>query len=370
MLRKRRGFTLIELLVVIAIIAVLIALLLPAVQAAREAARRAQCVNNLKQLALAAANYEGAYSVYAPGLYWCALTGALQGYIGTNCGPMVHLAPFLEQGSLYNSINFTEAIYYNVNLTVHGIGMSTLWCPSDATVSSIQILPDNPPGSLFYQAAPGGSARMAYCSYGGMVGPWFVNTWSIPGIGSGARASYGQIKADQLGMFNVCSDVRLASVTDGTSNTMLFAEHAHGMLDASSQPYWNWWDSGDFGGTLFTAMWPLNPQRQINNLATGDLRGKIFMVSASSFHPGGANFAFVDGSVHFLKDSIECWPLQPLGQDKAGTALPAAVTASFATTGTSPVWDQVYTVTPGYQFGVYQKLSTRNQGEIISSDSY
>jgi prepilin-type processing-associated H-X9-DG protein len=246
--------------------------------------------------------------------------------------------------------------------------MSTLWCPSDATVGTIQILPDNPPGSLFYEAVPGGSARMAYSSYGGMVGPWFVNTWSIPGYG--ARASHSQIKADQLGLFNACSDVRLASVTDGTSNTMLFAEHAHGMLQSADQPGWNWWDSGDFGGTLFTTMWPINPQRQITNQVTGDLGGQIFMVSASSFHPGGANFAFVDGSVHFLKDSIESWPLQPLGQDLAGTALPAAATATLAANGTDPFWDQIYTVTPSYRFGVYQKLSTRNQGEIISADSY
>jgi hypothetical protein len=62
--------------------------------------------------------------------------------------------------------------------------------------------------------------------------------------------------------------------------------------------------------------------------------------------------------------------LQPLGQDLSGTALPAAVTATLATNGTDPFWDQIYTVTPGYRFGVYQKLSTRNQGEIISADSY
>src|SRR5262245_45987061 len=176
---RRGGFTLIELLVVIAIIAVLISLLLPAVQSAREAARRAQCVNNLKQLALGAANYEQTVGVYPPGLYWCILTGQYQGFVGTNCGPMVHLTPYLEQNQLYNSINFMEAVYYNSNLTVHGIGISTLWCPSDASISEIQTLPD-PDGQLFYEATPGKSARMAYCSYAGVCGPWWPNTWSIP----------------------------------------------------------------------------------------------------------------------------------------------------------------------------------------------
>jgi prepilin-type processing-associated H-X9-DG protein len=362
---------LIELLVVIAIIAVLIALLLPAVQSAREAARRAQCVNNLKQLALGAANYESTYTIYPPGLYWCILTGALQGYVGTNCGPMVHFAPFLEQGQLYNAINFMEAVYYNQNLTAHGIGISTLWCPSDGTISAIQTLQDNPPGSLFYEAVPGGSARMAYSSYGGMVGPWLVNTWSIPGLGAGARRSHSTIKGDQYGMFNVCSDVRISAVTDGTSNTMLFGEHAHGLLAAADQPSWQWWDSGNLGDTLITSMWPINPHHKISNVATGELGGKIFIVAASSFHPGGSNFAFVDGSVKFLKETVQSWPLQPLGQDLAGNALPVSVTASFAAgSQNNPVWDQIYNVTPGYQMGVYQALSTRNVGEVISADAY
>jgi prepilin-type N-terminal cleavage/methylation domain-containing protein/prepilin-type processing-associated H-X9-DG protein len=369
--RALRGFTLIELLVVIAIIAVLISLLLPAVQSAREAARRAQCVNNLKQLALAAANYEGATGIYPPGLYWCALTGPLSGFVGTNCGPMPHLAPYMEQGQLYNSINFMEAVYYNANLTMHAIGISTLWCPSDGTITDIQTLQDNPAGSLFYEAVPGGSARMAYSSYGGVVGPWFVNTWSIPGLGAGARRSHSQIKGNQLGMFNVCSDVRISAVTDGTSNTMLFGEHAHGSLEKADQPSWQWWDSGNLGDTLITTMWPVNPHRKIQDLVSGELGGKIFIVSASSFHPGGANFSFVDGSVRFIKDSVQSWPLQPVGQDLGGGALPAAVTATFAPNSqNNPVWDQIYNVTPGFQFGVYQALSTRNSGEIISADAY
>ena len=112
-------------------------------------------------------------------------------------------------------------------------------------------------------------------------------------------------------MFNMCSDVRLASVTDGTSNTMLFGEHAHGLLDAESQLYWQWWPDGDLGDTLITTMWPLNPHRKVKDLAAAE-SATVFIVSASSLHPGGANFAFVDGSVRFIKDTIESWPIGPI----------------------------------------------------------
>jgi prepilin-type N-terminal cleavage/methylation domain-containing protein/prepilin-type processing-associated H-X9-DG protein len=366
--RLRSGFTLIELLVVIAIIAVLISLLLPAVQSAREAARRAQCVNNLKQLALAAANYEGAVGCYPPGLYWCLLTGQLTGYVGTNCGPMVHVLPYLEQNQLYNAINFMEAVYYDCNLTMHGVGTSTLWCPSDASVSEVQTLQDNPPGTLFYEAVPGGSARMAYSSYAGVCGPWWPNTWSIPGLGSGARRTHSQIKGDELGIFGVCSNVRIASVTDGTSNTMIFGEHGHGLIAPAQQPSWQWWDSGNLGDTLITTMFPLNPQRTLKDVPEGPAGGTIFIASASSLHPSGANFAFVDGSVRFIKDSTQSWQIFPLGTDGNGSAIPAAVTATNV--GTNPFWDTVYSVTPGFQFGVYQALSTRNQSEVISADAY
>jgi prepilin-type N-terminal cleavage/methylation domain-containing protein/prepilin-type processing-associated H-X9-DG protein len=366
---RRRGFTLIELLVVIAIIAVLISLLLPAVQSAREAARRAQCVNNLKQLALAAANYEGAVGVYPPGLYWCILTGQLAGYVGTNCGPMVHLLPYMEQGQVYNSVNFYQAVYYNANLTIHGVGINSLWCPSDGSISEVQTLADNPAGSLFYEAVPGGSARMAYSSYAGVCGPWWPNTWSIGGMG--ARATHAQIKADELGIFGVCSNTRIASVTDGTSNTMIFGEHGHGLIAPASQPSWQWWDSGNLGDTLITTMFPLNPQRTVANGNAG-AGGNIFVASASSLHPGGANFAFVDGSVRFIKDTVQNWQITPLGADGNGNPIPASVTATVAqgSSSPSPFWDTVYSVTPGFQLGVYQALSTRNAGEVISADSY
>jgi prepilin-type N-terminal cleavage/methylation domain-containing protein/prepilin-type processing-associated H-X9-DG protein len=361
--KPRSAFTLIELLVVIAIIAVLISLLLPAVQSAREAARRAQCVNNLKQLALAAANYEGAIGTYPPGLYWCILTGQYAGYIGTNCGPLVHLTPYIEQTALYNAVNFSENIYYNSNLTVHAVGSSALWCPSDGSISEIQVLASD----SFFETVPANmSARMAYSSYAGMCGPWFSNTWSI--AGNGARSTHSQIKSNQMGMFNVCSNTRIASVTDGTSNTIIFGEHGHGLIAPDQQPDWQWWDSGNLGDTLITSMFPLNPQRTVANGSGSGAGGSVFVNSASSMHPGGANFAFVDGSVRFIKDTIQSYQIQPIATDLNSAPMPAALVATNV--GSDPYWDQIYALKPGVQFGVYQALSTRNGGEVISADAY
>jgi prepilin-type processing-associated H-X9-DG protein len=280
---------------------------------------------------------------------------------------MVHLTPYLEQGQIYNAVNFEQAIYFNANLTIHGIGTKSMWCPSDSTVHDVQTILDTS-GTLLYEPTPGGSVRMAYSSYAGVCGPWWPNTWSIPGLGTGTRKTHAQIKADELGMFGVCSDVRPASVTDGTSNTLLFAEHGHGLIQADLRPSWQWWVSGNLGDTLVTTMFPLNPQSTLSGGLAGELRG-IFLVSASSLHPGGANFAFVDGSVRFIKDSIQSWQTFPLANDLNFPPNPVPAAVSVKNAGDSPFWDTVYSLAPRFQFGAYQALSTRDGHELVDADA-
>lgn len=351
----RSGFTLIELLVVIAIIAVLISLLLPAVQSAREAARRAQCVNNLKQLGLAAANYESAHSVFPPGMYWQQIPGTNS--VTTAGGPLVLLTPQLEQTAIANAVNFMTTMWDPPNSTVHALGINTLQCPSDNA---------NEVRTLSY----GGNSypRMAYSSYAGMAGPWIPNTWSIPGLGSGARATHGQIKANQKGIFGICSDVRISSISDGLSNTIMFGEHTGLPLTASAQMDWHWWTSGNHGDTIITSMFPPNPQRKIN----GGAAAQAFIFSASSMHPGGANMAMADGSVRFIKDTIQsATPMTPL--TSAGVNPIQSQIAAWirpVQVGSSVTWDQIFEPQPGVQMGVWQALTTRNGGEIISADAY
>ena len=128
---NRRGFTLIELLVVIAIIAVLIALLLPAVQAAREAARRAQCTNNLKQIALAAANYESSNGILPTGNYW--FTPSWDPTTVTY-GPsvFVNMMPYMEQTQAFNAYNYKLGFEETRTLRSRASAISGLWCPATA----------------------------------------------------------------------------------------------------------------------------------------------------------------------------------------------------------------------------------------------
>src|SRR5262249_62028492 len=108
---------------------------------------------------------------------------------------------------------------------------------------------------------------------------------------------------------HIMSAVTVGKITDGTSNTIAFSERVHSLLDDPSSLWWHWWVSGNYGDTLFCTLYPMNPFRKVNGLYidSGDARADAYISGASSLHPGGANFAFMDGSVRFIKETIDTW---------------------------------------------------------------
>jgi prepilin-type processing-associated H-X9-DG protein len=143
---------------------------------------------------------------------------------------------------------------------------------------------------------------------------------------------------------------------------MAFAERAHGKLNAADQIGWHWWTSGNYGDTMFCTFFPPNPFNKAQNVYNDGWRTYLdggcdaYVASASSYHPGGINVAFLDGTVRFLKDSIDSW------KNDQATGMPAGVTRTPDT--------HVYVVAWGAKVGVYQALSTRGGGEVITADAY
>jgi prepilin-type processing-associated H-X9-DG protein len=316
---------LIETLVAIAMIGILVALLLPAVQSAREAARRASCVNNLKQLALANANYESSYGTFPMGDHRGRATNGST--IRQNFGPFLALTQFIEQGNIYNSFNSSLDCYIWQNSTTNGIGLGALWCPSDGQISSLR-----------YQGAPGdgweGSpVPMTYASYAGNLGPLVYYTNTV-----GDTNYMAQMKGVFSYIGGCCNDgrpsvppTRLADITDGTSNTFLFGEHAHARISTTGSHAGdlygaNWWTSGDYGDTTASSLFPPN-YFQTNEdgykLPTYFPRGDNFSMTFASMHPGGVNFAFCDGSVRFVKQSISPRIQNALGSRAGGEVVSA-----------------------------------------------
>ena len=376
-----RGFTLIELLVVIAIIAVLISLLLPAVQSAREAARRAQCINNLKQLGLALANYESANGTYPIGMAR-ENTGPNSFnpygyYLGSSI--FVRMLPYLEQQVLASAYNSSLTHWVADNSTIGATGLSVLWCPSDAAISGLHVRYSG-------WGWDGSDQILTYTSYAGSMG----NFCKVPvNVSSPAQHQAVLNQADGLffyiGWPSISPPVQpnpiaplspggvrpatVASVTDGLSNTLAFGEKAHGKFSQVPDIYYSIdfyyngaWVSGNFGDTLFTTIFPMNPFGRISDdpnpngdyFYSYDNQEDNFSVAASSFHPGGCNFAFADGSVRFLKETINSWPYDP----KTGKPINVGYDSASC----------LFSVTPTQ--GVYQALSTRARGEIVSADQY
>jgi prepilin-type N-terminal cleavage/methylation domain-containing protein/prepilin-type processing-associated H-X9-DG protein len=299
---RRRGFTLIELLVVVAIIAVLIGLLLPAVQKVREAASRARCLNNLKQIALAAHNYHDAYQKFPMGWHQPAI---VDGRPNGGANLWIGLLPYFEQDNLYrrwdnddnrnNVAGETNAVQAQV--------IKLLLCPSDPL-----------PQPVVYFNAP-------------IAQPW---TWGYYGISSyggngGTRSfAFDTSRVPQDGIFFRDSSVCLPGVTDGSSNTFLFGERYHrdpqfdiqqALFPPPTGPFalMGRWACIAGPGTL--AMVELSTPVPINyqvppggDLSTLEDRACAF----GSGHPGGANFAFADGSVRFVSESIPLLTLRAL----------------------------------------------------------
>ncbi len=212
------------------------------------------------------------------------------------------------------------------NYTVVGTSISYLHCPSDPSVENKVNL--------------GGVVSSCATQAMEAAGTWFnlprFNTDDVLGPGNFQQRIMQQngvilyvgyesslYVGGQLYPNKNRGPVRLAAVTDGTSNTMMYSERAHGMLSAQDQICWNWWCSGNFGDTSFATMYPMNPfkkDRQPRISAGYGGGADAFVGTASSFHPGGANFLFCDGSVRFLKDSIQSWQFDPSNRLSQGRA--------------------------------------------------
>jgi prepilin-type N-terminal cleavage/methylation domain-containing protein/prepilin-type processing-associated H-X9-DG protein len=388
----RRGFTLIELLVVIAIIAVLIALLLPAVQSAREAARRAQCTNNLKQIGLALHNYHQTNNVFPQGQSESPSSlPPVTGYSGwTEWSAQAEMLNYIEQVPLYNAINFNYCGGWNygayANVSAYNAVISSFICPSDTNTDK-----GGPPGNTV-AAVNGWGGNASYPpninNYRGSIGTT-TSRYNWP-----PNAGYACCTPDPLnvqggtpnqkpattGMFVYWFSYGIADATDGTSNTIIFAESLVGdasnntgafahrnnsvtgvggaapaaeFYDASSVSYQgvivpaitacsqamqlnqgvvtdngNRWGWGNVGITLFNTVVTPNgaPWNDCRDDCQGCSPDNSMFSTAQSNHSGGVNVLLADGSARFIKNSIN----------------PAT----------------------------WMALGTRANGEVISSDSY
>lgn len=350
LLRGRRpGFTLIELLVVIAIIAVLIALLLPAVQAAREAARRAQCSNNLKQVGLAFHNYVSVNDTFPMGDFFGSSAVNPGGLIRQNFGPWVAITQFVEQGAIYNALNTNLDIMLAQNSTVCGSALSIIWCPSDASVVNLRY-----PGAAGDGWDDDAPIPMTYSSYATNLGPFFYypkGDKNFPLLNSNVGVVYhvGHPQGSHI------PPVALSSITDGTSNTLLAGDHAYGEVAKSTNPFGpNWWISGYMGDTTASTLFPPNFFKTWASAQAVPLKfydGTNYTMTYNSYHPGGCNFLLCDGSVRFIKNTVNSWNpflVQYNGRDVLYSGTSGALPA----------------------YGVYQALSTRNGGEVISADQF
>jgi prepilin-type N-terminal cleavage/methylation domain-containing protein len=316
---RRRGFTLIELLVVIAIIAVLIALLLPAVQAAREAARRAQCVNNLKQLGIALHNYANVVGAF-PTSFWRNTIDQNQTVAnGTNRHSWyAMILPYIEQNNVYNAMNFSVGVGGPINATAAMTPIAMLMCPSDPSPTFSQIPRVDQGVGVNFNSGP----KLSYAGNFGDNHNDDPNWWLFPNLPFSRGNGYGENNTETGIMCRSGGTVAFRDVTDGLSNTF-----AAGEVLFETNDWWTWPNpNGSTCGTSCPICYMAVTQHNGNSASAFDSNNWRVGFGFRSMHPGIVNFLMCDGSTRGIKCS------------------------------TSRV--------------VYRALSTRNLGEIISSDSY
>ncbi|TWU20702.1 Type II secretion system protein G precursor [Novipirellula galeiformis] len=322
--RSKTGFTLVELLVVIAIIGVLVGLLLPAVQAAREAARRMSCSNNMKQLGLALHNYHDTHQKFPPsGVASGSMTGGTAkpalGQTRNHRG-WTMLLPFIEQAALYESFDFSVAssgcVYGGGGNTIDGpkpgeagnandIAVSTsvpaFLCPSDPNPTHYTA------GHSAYSISDGTTTRQgAFTNYDFSVNYFYSST-----------GKWSDLSLSTRSMFGMNDQSRMRDVLDGTSNSIAIAETLRNTRNGESATWgYNKWVGHGVSVSYFginhktDASTPLLPYRLATYMTSGSL------------HPGGAQYTFGDGSVHFLTDSIDIVTLRRLDYIADGQVVP------------------------------------------------
>ena len=299
--KRRSAFTLVELLVVIAIIGVLIAMLLPAVQAAREAARRMSCCNNLKQLVVALHTYESTYEVFPPGGY----------KEGNQLSWHSRVLPYLEQKSLYEKVDWAST--YGVILNeLYDEQVPMFWCPS--------VAGDDARRGIW--ASCYRNNKYAYTKhYDGVAGPYdgdpngpyaHINGRDLHTSCGGSSDRRGWALG---GILYVDSKVTLGDITDGTSHTLIIGERCRGetswIAGVSNRIDWPC-DSAAMKNLEFEI------NSDIEDVLSGDNVGNSRPFG--SFHPGGANFAFADGSVQFMNESTSLYTLWAMASRAGGEA--------------------------------------------------
>jgi prepilin-type N-terminal cleavage/methylation domain-containing protein/prepilin-type processing-associated H-X9-DG protein len=329
MMRRRLGFTLIELLVVIAIIAILIGLLLPAVQKIREAANRMKCSNNLKQIGLAMHNYESAYQNFPPAAGPLPTLPTGFPTSGTQRpSTQALILSFLEQANKYNQFNFDYDVHLAaINQPARTQDVPVYLCPSDPSKAQF-VTTDGPMGRCNYFVSIGRTANSfdQDGSVGGVVWQEFTST------------QFNTLK-------NNPGTVRIADITDGTSNTAMFSEIKRGNNTtggARTVP----WDLQNVGTFTDYLTYPTNcnttnagvryaglqyhrafigtsrythavPPNHKNGDCYDSSADRAFL-AARSWHAGGVNLLLCDGSVRFVRDSIDLLTWQLMGSRADG----------------------------------------------------